>query len=168
MIAVVLALLAFAAWWLSRDDNNPKTGSFSTIGYSCFTPGKAVSLGLGDILIFKTPENHYGAIRFNKMTNDWGVDYSSWFMPSGEANQAFQSSAEYKGHVAEPDKCNIQCGSLTLRWSGARYIYFPKQYSVTFVEKKSINDVDVLDKSLEWMVVPFYKSDKKAPTRESS
>jgi len=64
------------------------------------------------------------------MTDDWGADYTAWFVPAGSTN----SSSRSRGHVFEKywrtrtgknshkatdigGDYRIECGHLTIGWS---------------------------------------------------
>lgn len=173
ILSLPFILVLVVGWWFWGANIQLLTsGSFSAPKKSIYGLS-AVSVALGDILIFKTPESQYGAIRFDRMTDDWGANYSSWFKHSG-MGKTLNVWKEFKGHVfqkywrtridASSHKVKdiggeywIRCGDISLSWSAPTWVYFPKGYSVAVVQAKNISNVDIFDETISWKMSPFGK-----------
>lgn len=127
----------------------------------------AVCMALGDSLIFRDKHYNVGAIRFDKMTDDWGADYTSWFFSSEEKEKRFNPQDEHNGHVFERywrtreglnsynvkdigGMYKIKCGNLELSWSSPTWVYIPEGYLTAVIQGTSIYEVDVYDESIQW------------------
>ena len=161
IIIVVAAIIAISAGWWFWGENVEliEGGSFSATTVTQINPN-TVSLALGDILLFKTPTGDRGAIRFDRMTNDWGADYTTWFTPAGSTNPPSKS----QGHVFEKywrtrtgksshnvkdigGDYRIECGHRTIGWSASTWLYIPDGYMFA-VTANSVPDFAIPD--LKW------------------
>jgi hypothetical protein len=167
---LLLVIIGFIWWFWGVNIKLLTGGSFpapKTIKYG----HNAIKLTLGTLLIFRTPDNQYGAIRFDRMTDDWGADYTCWFKHKRKGLSSIYWN-ECKQHVFEKywrtrintnshkvkdlgGAYQIPCGNITLNWSAPTWIYFPKRYSVTVIQAKNINNVDIFDKTIIWRISPF-------------
>lgn len=172
-IATCLIIAAFAlsvAWWLWGRNVQFITGNYEKLSRTTSTTYKssAVSLAVGELLIFKTPKSQYGAIQFVKMTPDTGADYKSWTREPSDSSTYKWS--EYRGHVFEKywstqtrpkhyrvndigGHYYIKCGDLRLQWSASTWIYFPSGFEVSVVRDKSITQINAPD--LLWKTQPY-------------
>ena len=168
IISILIILLAgFGFWWLWGE--NFKDSSQITYSETKKTEikGSHVSLAINEILLFKTPEDDYGAVRFERVTNEPGADYLSWFLKSTSNISTFKMIKTQKGHVFEKywrtrtgldshtvtdigGKYKIQCGPIELGWSASTWVYFPPGYEISITGKNAINAIDVKDTALTW------------------
>ncbi len=169
-IAVVVVGFAIVipitvAWWFFGQNVELITGgSHATITESEIRQN-AVSLAVGDILWIETPRGGRGAIRFDRMTNDWGADYTSWYLPPGSPDSLSSVTAS-RGHVLERywrtrTKANssevddiggdytVECGPLSIEWSASTWLYIPAGYQFA-ISKSPSAGIDVDRPSLDW------------------
>jgi len=140
-IVIVVLVLAAVGWWFWGKNVELITGGTFSATSTTKIKSDVVSLALGDLLLLKTPSGERAAIRFDRMTDDWGVDYTSWFIPVGSTNVPESS----QGHVFEKywrtrtdkssyevrdigGKYQVQCGPLSIGWSGSTWLYIPDGY----------------------------------------
>ena len=164
-VTIVVLVLGSALWlW----------GSNLPIGSKTLHPtaetkisGSAVSLAIGDSLLFKTPQNEVGAIQFEKMTDDLGADYLAWFVSPTAPDKHFLPENATKGHVFEKywktraglnsyhvidlgGDYNIECGPIKLGWSASTWVYFPKGFEVAILGKDRLYEVDLNTSNINW------------------
>jgi hypothetical protein len=141
VIVVLVAVAVAVGWWFWGENVELITGG--TFGAAATTKirSDSVSLALGDLLLLKTPSGERAAIRFDRMTDDWGVDCTSWFVPAGSTDLSTPS----QGHVFEKywrtrtgksshrlkgvgGQYQVQCGPLSIGWSASTWLYIPDGY----------------------------------------
>ncbi len=168
-----LALAALmAAWWFWGENIKLITGGTFPETREREIKANTVSLEVNDILIFKTPDGEFGAIRFDRMTEDWGADYTTWFLAAGDNSTTFVAAPTYKGHVFEREwltrtgnysyratdiggQSEIQCGPLRFDWSPPTLLHFPVGFCVAVISNKAIDQIDIRNDSIEWYTT-FY------------
>jgi hypothetical protein len=170
MGCLVVAIL-IAGWWLWGSNVKLVTGGTFYATQKSEIVGNAVSIAVGDILIFKAANSEMGAICFEQMTSDWGADYTTWYLPKGGDIRTLFSAAPYKGHVFERywrrrtkadsyhlddigGEYEIKWGPFTFEWSASTWVYLPKGFSVLVTSNKTINQIDGQDKLIEWRTIP--------------
>jgi hypothetical protein len=165
-----LALAALiAGWWLWSENIKLITGGPFPETRESKIKANTVLLAVKDILIFKTPGGEFGAIRFDRMTEDWGADYTTWFLAAGDKSTTltFVAAPTYKGHLFEREwvtrtgnysyhatdiggQSKIQCGPLGFDWSPPTLVHFPEGFCVTVISNKAIDHIDLRNDPLEW------------------
>jgi len=140
-VVIVVLVAAAIGWWFWGKNVELITGGTFSATSTTKIKSDTVSLALGDLLLLKTPSGERAAIRFDRMTDDWGVDYTSWFIPARSTNVSELS----QGHVFEKywrtrtgkssyevkdigGKYEVQCGRLSIGWSGPTWLYIPDGY----------------------------------------
>ena len=161
VVVVVLAVaLGVAGWFWGENVDLISGGTFAATATTTVN-SDTVSLALGDVLLFKTPSGDQGGIRFDRMTDDWGADYTSWFIPAGSTAPPQQ----FQGHVFEKywktkgktstrvkdigGNYRIQCGPLTIDWSGSTWLYIPDGYLFAVSTNRTAGP-EVDHETLDW------------------
>ena len=162
-VVIVVLVLAAIGWWFWGKNVELITGGTFRVTSTTKIQSDMVSLALGDLLLLKTLSGERAAIRFDRMTDDWGADYTSWFIPAGLTNVAESS----QGHVFEKywstrigkssyevkdigGKYQVQCGPLSIGWSASTSLYIPDGY-VFAVQTGGAEATPVFDiESLTW------------------
>lgn len=166
-IIVLVVIGAAGSWWLwggnFKDPVNISLHATETTEIK----GSSVRLAIDDILLFKTPDKHIGAIRFETMTPDSGADYSSWFIPASLKDKSFRNIKPKKGHVFEKywrtrtginsyhvtdigGHYTIECGPVKLNWSASTWVYFPPGYEIAILNNTKIGDIVLSDSKIKW------------------
>ncbi len=172
IILVIVVIVATGFWWLwggnFKDSVNVSLHATKTTEVR----GSSVSLAVDDILLFKTPEKHTGAIRFERMTPDSGADYSSWFIPASSNDRSFRNIHPQKGHVFEKywrtrtginsyhvidigGNYTIECGPVKLNWSASTWVYFPPGYEIAILNNTKIDDIVLSDPTIKWNFLSY-------------
>ena len=95
-VAVTLLALLGAALWFWGENLSLVTGGTLSAPPTSSIGSRAVSLALGDVLLLKTPAGDHGAVRLDRMTNDWGLDYTTWFLPASESTTTFDKQSRVR------------------------------------------------------------------------
>jgi len=163
IIAVIVLSIALWLWGGNFPIGSETLHATSEMEIS----GSAVSVAIGDSLLFRTPQNDVGAIQFEKMTDGLGADYFSWFVPSTDSDKRFLPEEATKGHVFEKywktriglnryhvidlgGDYNIECGPIKLGWSASTWVYFPDGFEIAVMGKGKLSDVDINTSKISW------------------
>ncbi len=164
-VGFIIAITVATGWWFFGRNVDLVTGGSFEPAIKTEIRGNTVSLALGDVLWIKAPGGDRGAIRFNRMTNDWGADYTSWYLPP-ESHDSLQTVSPSRGHVFERywrkrtkvhsfevhdigGDCTVECGPLTIEWSASTWLYIPAGYQFAISTSPSAG-VEVDTSLLDW------------------
>ncbi len=170
IIFILVVIVATGFWWLWGGNFKDSVNVCLHATKTTEVGDSSVSLAIDDILLFKTPEKHIGAIRFERMTPDSGADYSSWFIPASSNDRSFRNINPKKGHVFEKywrtrtginsyhvidigGYYTIECGPVKLNWSASTWVYFPPGYEIAILNNPKIDDIVLSDPTIQWKFI---------------
>jgi hypothetical protein len=114
VVLIILIVGGVCGWFWGRNVSLILGGKY-VAPTSTETKTNHVSLALGDLFLFRTQGDGRGVIRFDKMTDDWGADYTVWYAPANSASL----SAPSTGRVFDRDwRTRKRDGAFSLRSIG--------------------------------------------------
>jgi hypothetical protein len=174
IVCVVVAVVLATAWWLWWPNVRILLRS-ETYGYASSNTAALwhglVSPSLHNILLIRSDaSDSASAIRYDRMTPDRGVDYTSWVcdqrkiaplsdIPKAEGH-AFcrywvtrltpsQGKAIFTGDLS------INCGTQRFQWKPGSGIYIPTDYYIAVVSNDVTTPLDFNSEHLVWYKSPF-------------
>jgi len=185
ILAAVLIAVAARLWLAWGPNARLATGGYLWATEKTGFLKGGVSLAVGEILVFKAANGDAGAIKIERMTDDFGLDYVAWFRPASSPADPLSKMMQVRGHVRErywvtrtametvdvkdlgTDQ-EIRCGKHRFVWQKPTTIYFPDGYEVSATDRLMIDGLSLADPALRWREWPFEESETGGETSKTS
>ena len=191
LVGVVVAVVLTTAWWLWWPNVRILLRS-ETYGYAPSSTAALwhglVSPSMRNILLIRsdTSESAF-AIRYDRMTPDRGVDFTSWVcdqrniaplsdIPKAEGHAFCRywltRLTPRRGKAIFTGDLSINCGTQRFQWKPGSGIYIPPDYYAAVVSNDVATPLDFKSEHLTWYKSPFVpdtqswdeRSNRKIPT----
>ena len=182
-ISVLFLLILIFLWLFGNNYRLITGGSYQGIDKTelCYD---SVHLAVGDILVFKAENNQNGAIRIDRMTDNWGAEYTAWVWSkkSNKINPQILSCST--GRVFELDwrirtgnssyvsyggfggERYFVCGTNEYLWMPPSIIFFMNNEEIAvFTDSETIENIIVNESATQWHKMEGAEKHRLKPTK---